>query len=140
MDSSLKCVSLLHISISKYQDTCPLAAYKYFLTVNFFNLKEFSLKLNVNESLEQNITSRFFPHFFSAFQLRRCPGGKKLMYPMTVNVHSFTWKLLMAGSNLYPYNQVILHPFIRDSLKVLVLNFQEERKCVFLKIFPCIIM
>lgn len=62
------------------------------------------------------------------------------MYPMTVNVHSFTWKLSMAGSNLYPYNQVIVQPFIRDSLKVFVLNFQEERKCVFLKILPCIIM
>lgn len=50
------------------------------------------------------------------------------MCPMTADVHSFMWKLLMAGSNLYPSNQVILQAFIRDSLQAFMLNFQRGRQ------------
>jgi len=41
------------------------------------------------------------------------------MYAMTGNMHSFTWKLLLSGSDFYPYSQVTLQAFIRPSQVVL---------------------
>ena len=41
------------------------------------------------------------------------------MYAMTGNMHSFTWKLLLSGSDFYPYNQVTLQAIIRASQVVL---------------------